>query len=65
MILLSHPTGNQHARQAALAFSEVGALSRFTTAIQLNSRGLLARSLPSESPTNLAAGIFPTSSTRR
>lgn len=46
MILLSHPTGNQNSRQAALAFGEVGALHRFVTAAHFDSQGALARLAP-------------------
>lgn len=46
VIHLSHPTGNQNARQAALAFAEAGTLSRFSTALHVRSQGVLAGVLP-------------------
>lgn len=46
MILLSHPTGNQNARQAALALGEAGALHRFVTAAHFDSHSALVRLAP-------------------
>jgi glycosyltransferase involved in cell wall biosynthesis len=49
MILLSHPTGNENVRQAALAFREAGLLREFWTCVSWNSdasvNGLLPHSL--------------------
>jgi alpha-maltose-1-phosphate synthase len=49
MILLSHPTGNENVRQAALAFREAGLLREFWTCVSWNpeasANGLLPPSL--------------------
>ena len=47
MILLSHPTGNQNSRQAALALGEAGVLERFVTAAHFGSDDPLVRLVPS------------------
>jgi glycosyltransferase involved in cell wall biosynthesis len=46
MILLSHPTGNENVRQAALAFREAGLLREFWTCISWNSNATVSGLLP-------------------
>ncbi len=46
MILLSHPTGNENVRQAALAFQEADLLGEFWTCLNWNSHGVIDRLLP-------------------
>ncbi|MEP6937448.1 MAG: glycosyltransferase family 4 protein, partial [Chthoniobacterales bacterium] len=48
MILLSHPTGNENVRQAALALREAGLLHEFWTCLSWNSDGVIDRLLPSQ-----------------
>ena len=46
MIILSHPTGNQNSRQAALALGEAGQLQQFVTAAHFGSDDPLVRLAP-------------------
>jgi glycosyltransferase involved in cell wall biosynthesis len=46
MILLSHPTGNENVRQAALAFREAGLLREFWTCVSWNPDASVNRLLP-------------------
>jgi glycosyltransferase involved in cell wall biosynthesis len=46
MIILSHPTGNENARQAALALAEANLLEKFLTTINWNSSSAFDRILP-------------------
>ena len=46
MIILSHPTGNENVRQAALAFAEANLLEKFLTTINWNSGSVFDRILP-------------------
>jgi glycosyltransferase involved in cell wall biosynthesis len=46
MIIISHPTGNQNARNAAEAFYNAGQLARFYTTIAWNSQSNCAKLLP-------------------
>jgi glycosyltransferase involved in cell wall biosynthesis len=46
MILLSHPTGNQNVRQAAIAFREAELLTEFWTCLSWNAEGPANRLLP-------------------
>ena len=46
MILLSHPTGNENVRQAALAFREAELLREFWTCVSWNSDAAVNRVLP-------------------
>lgn len=46
MILLSHPTGNENVRQAALAFREAGLLKEFWTCLSWNPEASVNRVLP-------------------
>lgn len=46
MILLSHPTGNENVRQAALAFREAGWLREFWTCVSWNPDASVNRLLP-------------------
>lgn len=61
MIVLSHATGNENVRQAALAFSEANLLGEFWTTLSWNQRGVLNRILPSPIRTLLARRSFPDS----
>lgn len=58
MILLSHPTGNQNSRNAALAFREGGALQRFVTAAHFGAHGALAKVVPPRFRSELARRDF-------
>lgn len=58
MILLSHPTGNQNSRQAALAFREADLLHGFFTAAHFNAQGVLARLAPERIRVELARRDF-------
>ena len=46
MIILSHPTGNENVRQAALAFAEANLLEQFVTTINWNPASAANRILP-------------------
>ena len=46
MIILSHPTGNENVRQAALAFAEANLLEEFLTTINWNPGSAFDRILP-------------------
>jgi alpha-maltose-1-phosphate synthase len=46
MIVLSHPTGNENVRQAALAFREAGLLKEFWTCLSWNPEASVNRVLP-------------------
>jgi glycosyltransferase involved in cell wall biosynthesis len=59
MILLSHPTGNQNVRHAALAFARAGMLAEFWTCIQWDESGLLDRLLPAGIRRELRRRSFP------
>lgn len=58
MILLSHPTGNQNSRQAALAFREADALHGFVTAAHFDVQGVLAKLAPARIRAELARRDF-------
>ena len=59
MILLSHPTGNQNVRHAALAFARAGMLAEFWTCIHWNESGVLGRLLPAGIRRELRRRSFP------
>ncbi|MEP6686042.1 MAG: glycosyltransferase family 4 protein [Verrucomicrobiota bacterium] len=61
MIVLSHSTGNENVRQAALAFSEANLLGEFWTTLNWNQRGMLHRILPFTIRETLARRSFPDS----
>ncbi len=46
MILLSHPTGNEFVREAALALNEAGLLSEFWTTVHWDEKNFINRLLP-------------------
>lgn len=45
-MIISHPTGNQNARNAALAFERAGLLERFYTTVAWKRHSILSRILP-------------------
>lgn len=59
MIVLSHPTGNENVRQAALAFAEAGMLAEFWTTINWNPESALDRLLPRRSRETLRRRAYP------
>jgi starch synthase len=59
MILISHPTGNENVRQAALAFSEAGLLEEFWTTLCWNKQGAINRLLPRSIQRTLARRSLP------
>lgn len=61
MILLSHPTGNENVRQAALAFREADLLGEFWTCLSWNPRAALNRFLPRALQEQLNRRSFPPS----
>ena len=58
MILLSHPTGNENVRQAALAFQEAGLLQEFWTCLSWNADGPANRFLPAKLRQQLSRRSF-------
>jgi starch synthase len=61
MILLSHPTGNENVRQAALAFREANLLKEFWTCVSWNPDAAANRFLPRPLREQLARRSFPSS----
>lgn len=61
MILLSHPTGNENVRQAALAFREAGLLREFWTCVSWNPDASVNRLLPHSLRQQLSRRSFPPS----
>ena len=61
MILLSHPTGNENVRQAALAFHEAGLLREFWTCVSWNPDASVNRLLPHALRQQLSRRSFPPS----
>jgi glycosyltransferase involved in cell wall biosynthesis len=59
MIILSHPTGNENVRQAALAFAEADLLERFFTTINWNPRSVFDRLLPARVRETFRRRSFP------
>lgn len=59
MILLTHPTGNQNVRQAALALASAGLLREFWTCIQWDETGVFDRLLPESIRRELRRRSFP------
>lgn len=58
MILLSHPTGNENVRQAALAFHEAGLLKEFWTCLSWNPEAPANRFLPARFRQQLSRRSF-------
>ena len=58
MILLSHPTGNENVRQAALAFQEADLLGEFWTCISWNPDAAINHFLPKSLRDHLARRSF-------
>lgn len=58
MILLSHPTGNEFIRQAALAFHEAGLLKEFWTCLSWNAETPVNRFLPARFRQQLSRRSF-------
>ncbi len=58
MILLSHPTGNENVRQAALAFQEARLLQEFWTCLSWNADGRANRLLPAKLRQQLSRRSF-------
>jgi glycosyltransferase involved in cell wall biosynthesis len=61
MILLSHPTGNENVRQAALALQEADLLGEFWTCLNWNPDAMLNQLLPQQLRAQLARRSFPQS----
>jgi alpha-maltose-1-phosphate synthase len=61
MILLSHPTGNENVRQAALAFREAELLREFWTCVSWNPDASVNRLLPHSLRQQLSRRSFPPS----
>jgi glycosyltransferase involved in cell wall biosynthesis len=61
MILLSHPTGNENVRQAALAFREADLLGEFWTCLSWDPDRAMNRVLPKRVRKQLARRSFPSS----
>lgn len=61
MILLSHPTGNENVRQAALAFREANLLGEFWTCLSWDPDAAVNRFLPKRLRKQLARRSFPPS----
>lgn len=59
MILLSHPTGNENVRQAALALEEADLLGEFWTCLNWNPDAMLNQVLPQQLRAQLARRSFP------
>jgi starch synthase len=59
MIILSHPTGNENVRQAAIAFAEANLLERFCTTISWNPRSAFDRILPPNLRESFRRRSFP------
>ena len=59
MIILSHPTGNENVRQAALAFAEANLLEQFFITINWNAGSALDRILPSRLRESFRRRSFP------
>src|SRR5207302_6499760 len=65
MIILSHPTGNENVRQAALAFAEVNLLEQFFTTISWNPASAFDRILPASLRESFRRRSFPEMVRRR
>ena len=61
MILLSHPTGNENVRQAALALQETNLLGELWTGLNWNPDAVINRFLPQRLCDQLARRSFPKS----
>ncbi len=61
MILLSHPTGNENVRQAALALQESDLLGEFWTCLNWNPNSVINRVLPKSLRNQFARRSFPQS----
>jgi starch synthase len=59
MILLSHPTGNQFVRHAALALAEAGRLAEFWTCVSWDPESFVNRLLPARVRAELGRRAFP------
>jgi alpha-maltose-1-phosphate synthase len=59
MIILSHPTGNENVRQAALAFAEANLLEQFFITINWNPGSVFNRILPSRLRESFRRRSFP------
>lgn len=59
MIILSHPTGNENVRQAALAFAEANLLEHFVTTISWNAGSAFDRILPPRLRESFRRRSFP------
>lgn len=59
MIILSHPTGNENVRQAALAFAEANLLEQFWTTINWDPDSALGRILPARLCETFRRRSFP------
>ena len=59
MILLSHPTGNENVRQAALALQEADLLGEFWTCLNWNPDGVINHFLPRSMRNQLARRSVP------
>jgi alpha-maltose-1-phosphate synthase len=59
MIILSHPTGNENVRQAALAFAEANLLEQFFTTINWNLGSAFDRILPPSLRESFRRRSFP------
>lgn len=65
MILLSHPTGNENIRNAALAFQEAGLLGEFWTSLHWRAGSSLDRIVPAGLRAQMARRTFPGLSVER
>jgi alpha-maltose-1-phosphate synthase len=59
MIVLSHPTGNENVRQAALAFAEANLLREFWTTLNWNSDSIFDRTAPAKLRQVLRRRAYP------
>lgn len=59
MILVSHPTGNENIRNAAVGMLEAGLFGEFWTSVHWRPDGLLGRVMPSAFRTQMARRAFP------
>src|SRR5438105_10377887 len=59
MIILSHPTGNENVRQAALAFAEANLLEQFCTTINWDPSSVVNRILPRHLRESFRRRSFP------
>jgi alpha-maltose-1-phosphate synthase len=65
MIVLSHPTGNENVREAALAFAEANLLREFWTTLNWDPDGLIDKAVPAKVRQTLRRRAYPESVRKR